>query len=166
MELSWAGRERKLGEWQAGLLQLFKFFLSLPPLLLSSPITCPVAPSTQGCCTGDHSSLLPCYHPPMPRVELLLKTRGREFLPGSPTEKSGNHCSRELEFSFSAEFTASSSSVNLAALVPALAEPADFPGHSALPWKNPEQGYNPNTAHRANKPAKCVWGGWHFLKIC
>lgn len=97
MELSWDGktRERKPGKEQAGLLQLLKLLLSQPPLLSSSLIRCQVAPSIQGYCIGDHSLLLPCYHPLMLREAAVSKLEGQEqnFL-GSPTEKSGNHCFR------------------------------------------------------------------------
>lgn len=75
-QLGWETRGSKQGKGQAVLLQLLKCFLSQSPLLFSSPMRCPVAPSTQGYCTGDHSSLLPCYHPPIPREAAGSKPEG------------------------------------------------------------------------------------------
>lgn len=76
-QLGWEPRERKWvqGKGQARLLQLLKLFLPQLSLLFSSPIRCAVAPNIQGYCTGEHSSLLPCYHP---HAEKLLCQNQRE----------------------------------------------------------------------------------------
>lgn len=88
-QLGWHSRERKQAKRQAGLLQFLKLLLSEPPLLLSTPIRCPVAPSIQGYCTGDHSSLLPCYHPPTPREAAVSKPEEENFSLAAPLKSLG-----------------------------------------------------------------------------